>query len=436
MNFDDNKAFCVMPWLHLHVTTTGHFTLCCISNRRLVDDEGRPFHIRTHTLEEVWNSADLDAIRRQMINGQRVAPCDICYNYEDVAGSSTRKSLNEWLLKTHDRAERNITIIEDETAGKTPPLPGYVDIRLSNLCNLGCRMCSSDASSQIEKDEVHSRWSPYSGPVEVPGSNIGDSAERGRRSRPVEVVTAELQKLDDLYFIQLAGGEPTINDAQMQWLRKLAETGESRNIELSIWTNFTTANRQVFDVISSFRQVTLTLSIDGYGETYDYIRWPGRWQMIERNLVYLAKFRERIFLKMNCVVQAYNALDLPRILDWARKNKVEVMLHDVTPQEYLDFRVLSTDMRTNIRDTWAAYKNGLNDDEVVDRSILQALAKILAQTAEDFPEESRLVNLDMFVRFTNDLDRKRRQSVATSVPSVHSDVAKQLGTWKQDGRFT
>ena len=432
--FDDVKGkpgFCVMPWLHLHAGTTGEVTLCCISNVRLRDENGESLALQTHTLSEIWNAPAFLEVRNSMAEGSLPRACSICYNHERLNGTSTRIGLNKWLLEDHPKAEENRKIIQHALAGQLPPLPGYVDIRLSNLCNLGCRMCSSDASSQIEKDSIHSQWSPYSGPRPRPGSNLPPLRDVNGSD-----VINDLKSLDDLYFIQLAGGEPTVNKGQVEWLRHLAESGKSRSIEIQMWTNFTTTNRSIFDILATFRQVSLVLSIDGHGPTYDYIRWPGRWDMIERNMAYIAPMRDRIALKMNAVVQAYNIFNLPRLLDWAQEHSIEVMLHNVTPQTFLDYRILSDELQQRARNLLSNYARELDPSKGASGSISNAIANLLSRTAEPLPDDQRDSNLQTFVQFTNDLDRKRNQSLAKVAPEIYADVCARLGSWPTHGRFT
>lgn len=427
----NQPGFCVMPWLHLHAGTTGEVTLCCISNARLRDQNGQSLALQSHTLGEIWNAPAFLKVRDAMAEGKLPRECSICYNHERLNGTSTRIGLNDWLLNTHPKSAQNRKIIQDALDGQLPPLPGYVDIRLSNLCNLGCRMCSSDASSQIEKDPIHSQWSPYSGPRPRPGSNLPPP----RDVNGADVIN-DLKKLDDLYFIQLAGGEPTVNKGQVDWLRHLSDTGQSKSIEVQMWTNFTTTNRSVFNVLSTFCQVSLVLSIDGHGPIYDYIRWPGRWDMIERNMDYIRPMRDRIALKMNAVVQSYNIFNLPRLLDWAREHTVEVMLHNVTPQTFLDYRILSDDLQFRARRLLSDYARSLDRTNRVDETIVAAIDNFLSRTSEPLSAEDREANLRTFIEFTNDLDRKRGQSLERVAPEVYADICMKFGGWPLHGRFT
>jgi MoaA/NifB/PqqE/SkfB family radical SAM enzyme len=42
--------------------------------------------------------------------------------------------------------------------------PIFLQLNMGNLCNLACRMCSSQYSSKIENDPVHNKWMPAAYP--------------------------------------------------------------------------------------------------------------------------------------------------------------------------------------------------------------------------------------------------------------------------------
>jgi MoaA/NifB/PqqE/SkfB family radical SAM enzyme len=46
-----NRAFCILPWIHMHVWPNGNAMPCCIA------DSTKPFgNLKENTIEEVWNS--------------------------------------------------------------------------------------------------------------------------------------------------------------------------------------------------------------------------------------------------------------------------------------------------------------------------------------------------------------------------------------------
>ena len=93
------------------------------------------------------------ALRDKMYNGGIVNECEHCFLQEKVGKKSFRQMHNEeWTKKIgeeeiHRRVKESIV---NEWQMLSDPI--YLDLRLSNLCNLKCRMCSPHNSSQIAKE--------------------------------------------------------------------------------------------------------------------------------------------------------------------------------------------------------------------------------------------------------------------------------------------
>ena len=123
----------------------GSFRLCCNSNPQTNQiknpENGKPYKIYKHTVEEVWNSPQYKEFRRQFINGEMPKTCERCYREEEAGIRSPRFGFNEKWWNDTVKVEEEI-----------PVDIRYVDLRLGNLCNLKCRMCNPWASSMWVKD--------------------------------------------------------------------------------------------------------------------------------------------------------------------------------------------------------------------------------------------------------------------------------------------
>ena len=81
-----SKTFCVLPFMHIATNPGGSYRLCCNSNpnnNQIKDENGKPFKIFKHSVEEVWNSESYKNFRRQFINGEMPSTCERCYREED-----------------------------------------------------------------------------------------------------------------------------------------------------------------------------------------------------------------------------------------------------------------------------------------------------------------------------------------------------------------
>ena len=84
--------------------------------------------------------------------------------------------------------------------------------------------------------------------------------------------------------VNFLGGEPLIIKEHTDFLKQCIKHGIAKNMVLFYTTNLTVLKDELFDVWSEFRHVYLGVSIDGYKEVDDYIRYPSRWDRIEKNI--------------------------------------------------------------------------------------------------------------------------------------------------------
>ena len=151
-------TFCILPWIHMSITSGGFVRLCCQAWGYAVGNN-TPLSIYTHSIDEIWNSEYMCDVRQKMLEGKAVKACEGCNNIERKIGNSYRiLSNNEWgdLIGSFDglielSPKKNYRAIE---------LPISFHLIPGTTCNLKCRMCSTLFSSQIKRDAVHSQWCP------------------------------------------------------------------------------------------------------------------------------------------------------------------------------------------------------------------------------------------------------------------------------------
>ena len=135
-------TFCIKPWIHLYVGTDGNVFPCCQSENTPVAN------INDGTIDEIKNSSKFKLIRTQMLSNEKPIDCSVCYEMERSNCSSLRNRTNKRYEHLIASAIENTL---DDGGIVTPILTA--DIRLSNVCNFKCRMCTGYASSSIHKEE-------------------------------------------------------------------------------------------------------------------------------------------------------------------------------------------------------------------------------------------------------------------------------------------
>jgi radical SAM protein with 4Fe4S-binding SPASM domain len=255
-------TFCVLPWMHLYVGTDGNVLPCCIA------DHQHPMgNIQEHSVDKIVKSSAFNQLRKNMLSGARSKECSRCYAQEDAGLPSVRLGHNSrWsnIKQSH--------LNEDGSLDKFDPI--YLDIRLNNICNLKCRMCSGYFSSAIAQENV-----VLFGKNEL----VQSSLKLQQRNLGLKEIIEYVPTVEKIYF---AGGEPLLTAEHYEILDALIACGNT-DLEITYNTNFTTLTyqgRSVLDLWKQFSNIKIGASLDAEGAVAEYVRHGTNWSIIESNL--------------------------------------------------------------------------------------------------------------------------------------------------------
>ena len=327
-----SKTFCVYPWVHQMVDTTGSIKLCCVADDPTDKVSGQNMHVNKQSLSEAWNSEYMVSVRERLISGRQVKDCGQCYRKERLGEYSFRQKTNDdWSDKIQEIQqhykdyEQQYTEANDFMKEKMQmskyivnDMPKYLDIRFGNLCNLKCRMCTGKYSNKLGEE------------LEA----IANKDEQFRLLAPDSAKTYKFDWYDNPNFwqdldqyiphielIYLTGGEPTLVEGNYEFLNKLVDKGYSQNISLVFNTNVTNFQQRFLDVIGNFKYITLNLSIDGTVGIQEYIRYPSKWSAVVKNMNNLMNRIPHTNTKFELVftptVSIMNVGWFDKLIDWA-----------------------------------------------------------------------------------------------------------------------
>src|SRR5262249_19711355 len=126
-----------------------------------------------------------------------------------------------------------------------------------------------------------------------------------------------------LKMLYVTGGEPLFVPAFDQILDDYVARGLAQDMVISLNTNLFHNEGRIARAMESllrFRHCHLAPSIDGHGAVYEYIRYPARWDIVERNLRFIARLqreRKNLSFVLTTVAQAYNCFNLVDLLRFA-----------------------------------------------------------------------------------------------------------------------
>lgn len=555
MGVPNPKTFCSLPFQHFCVGSEGTARICCVTTD-LVSEHGTPMSLLTSPMDDIWNSAYMRNIRRAMLNGERISACEVCYASEAASGQSYRTTTGAEPVDGLDTTPEALMAYGARTGYRVDEWPRFIKLEIGNLCNLKCRMCYGGASSQIERDPVHSRWAGGADPlhaiwrgvkarigpeprigvrasglfpteyvddavrrwtdghavfhiplrrdtqlealdiefdpcgrpgqgyqvvvngrryasgvldparrtisvelgrldhggrlvVEIPSGRVVERAGQPERGVPLRRIDLRrrdenvvshpqilgpgsavdgpwyahddklfadlLRSSDTLSRLYITGGEPFINERIKQVLDHLIDTGAAGHIGLELSTNCTHVDPRFVEKLGKFRELTLWLSIDAVGDSFEYIRHPARWSVVDRNVRFLKQTRG-LHCAILPVVQMYNILGIADLFRYCDALGMEFGMNILHEPARLAIGNLPPSARAVAAARLMAYHDA--DCPAYNRSMVHWLASHLRGI--DRPAD--LAALREFMLFTNDLDATRGQSFR----AIHAEMVELM----------
>ena len=319
---EPHKNFCVIPFIHLATTTEGNCRLCCKVSKfdTINKPDGTPYNVNVDSIDEIWHSDHYNEIRDRVLADEQLPECKTCWREEEIYRSdwskdrkdelpSKRRIENQkWLHREKTRLTDNWQTVVDN------PKIRYFDVRLSNLCNLKCRMCWPHFSSQIVKEQKE--FAKAGLPTHYKNYDVIE----WDTELLWEGIKHNLIAVEEISFV---GGEPTLHQGIDTLLDKLVETGQCKTIRLKYTTNLTNIQPKTLEYMKQFKNTVINGSIDGVGSTNDYIRFPSDWQTIEKNIFKLINLRRIKYkhwretsLTLTPVIQIYNVFNIKDLVWW------------------------------------------------------------------------------------------------------------------------
>lgn len=335
---ENNKTFCIFPWLHLYVNTDGAVYPCCTTLY-----EHPIGNVRDNTIVELWNSEKMKEVRKKLLAGEKVEGCANCYKHESTGGGSF--SFRNF---ANNEFGHNFSLVEETEEDGT--LPGmhlkYFDVRFSNLCNFKCRTCGDLFSSTWAAESYKQGYGQYPG---ITHASNGDP-------NLLEQFKPHLGDLEMLYF---AGGEPLMTPEHYEILQFLIENN-STDVVIRYNSNCSKLRFKdinVIDLWNKFNRVELYGSLDSFGVRAEYMRNGTQWKNILNNLKEVKTTAKNTSISFNCVVSVYNILTLTDFLEHLQEEDVINFSHTscsfyklINPSYYNLNNLLSLELRKQAKE--------------------------------------------------------------------------------------
>ena len=354
------STYCPLPWQHLATHPHGGVTLCCISDhtdglnraRDFKEDYDEFLDLNKQDIQRHMNSDYYKEVRLQMLNKEKPKACMRCYNEEDN-GIKSKRLHEQSVFPQNDEVWASRNTRED---GNIDMDLRFVELRLGNVCNVRCRTCNPASSSKWLED--------YKDIVEK-----ADFINKGYLGLnfPEDFKWAEDDNFyDDLYesapnleLLYINGGEPTLIKQHWTYLKKLVDSGRSKNITLWYNINCTMLPPIALELWPEFKEARICLSIDDLEERNAFIRTGTDWNAVLRTIDTLKQNKNKLVLRITQTVSAYNYATLPEFFEWANQIGIEVDMNFVYDPDYLSPAVIPVKARELIH---TRFRKALGND--------------------------------------------------------------------------
>lgn len=364
------STLCPMPWNHQFIDGTGRVKPCC----RFQGDLG----YLDNNLNKTFFSDSMNNLRKEMLLGNRPNGCKRCWQEED----NGKKSLRQ-------RYEKNNKLgIVDVNEPKIE----WLELAISNNCNLMCRMCDSRYSYKLYKEEI---------------MYFGNASSKLKHTKiSVESIFPYVKNLKHL---KITGGEPLITPDHWKLLDYIIENNHASHIYLNYSTNNTVyPKKHIIDRWKKFEYVELAISLDSIIDAEnEYLRFGTDQKKVLQNIDRFIELQHEINLTVIArpTVSVLNVYHLPETLEWLDSKKIKHNTTHLIHPEHLSITILPLEEKNKIKNKFTQY-NYKND---ITRKSCEYIINYMYSV-----DNTKL--LSKFIDHTIFLDKTRNQNFKKSYP--------------------
>jgi organic radical activating enzyme len=316
------KTFCLAPWTHGLVHTNLTMRPCCVSTTTS--------DITFDNYPVWWNSKDMQELRSDLYNGIKNPACNGCWDLEELGKESLRQNYNN-LFKKYVEFTEIIDSSKKNFILDNPPVTW--DLRLGNLCNLKCVMCSSTLSDKIQQEiKENSKLINKIFPNKLYyDSSVSDWTSLPKAKDFFNSIRSTVR------WLKLQGGEPLA----IKNVRSLIESLNKNQTTVAITTNGTVLDKTLFDGISKLERIEFSISVEAAGPENDIIRYGSNWNVIKNNILKLKKL-SNVDIQINHVLQITSVFYLKDVLQFSEENGIHLAILPLEWPSYLSLNACPT----------------------------------------------------------------------------------------------
>ena len=362
-----------------------------------------------------WNAPELNKLRLSFINGDFPDECHRCRDEE----KGKKKSLRQ-LMPTYFP---NINSIYNEyiKSGKWVNGPIAVTTKTSNICNLACRSCSGWDTSLLRTEGEHYAEKYNLGPEDEESNYAGMNGIRRfiPRREKAHMEYSGFNKISkNIQKLEFFGGEPFLNKTHIDLLEYLVKTGQSKNCTLFYSTNCMQYPLQrLHKAWGSFKRIELGFSVDGLGDKFEYLRWPGKWDKVRNNIDQILNLPNKYpdtewFFQGATCFDLFTVFNISETYNWLHDRIGHVYVNTVNAPDVLNV----VHAPTHLKEEVVKFHNGKHTDI----------------TDYMFINKGSSVTFKQFCIHAKRQDIYRNQDFATTFPRLYEAIKDEYDYYTRD----
>lgn len=270
-----------------------------------------------------------------------MSACRRCYHEEQHGGTSRRHRSNQKsaiFIQSFDHSfEQSPGRQHFDVSGHTDTLPIDLHIDLGNYCNLSCKMCNAQSSSQIAAQEV--KWG-------IESSRQFLKHDWTRDPVVWQNFLQQLLTIPKLQNIHFMGGETLLTDRLEQVVDFMIEH-QRFEVCFSFVTNGTVFNPGLLDKLAKFKRVGIEVSIETVDQHNAYQRQGTDTNMVLENIKRYQTYckNANISVALRPAVSALTIGYYAGLLKYALEHQLLIISLFVLTPKFLDIAVLPSSVK-------------------------------------------------------------------------------------------
>lgn len=318
-----SPTICPYPFVHQQIQPDGEIRFCCAARPNSNQDaRGNIYFVTKDKLIDAWNSDSIKKLRLELINGEKPECCSYCWireNESNTDGASMRLEYIRNVVPVGKILDR--ISYAKENNGELNQKPYDFQVMTGNLCNLSCKMCTPQYSTNFSKYFLGKgivklgdiTFNKNSNRFEIYEQHYNKTYDWPVKRPLKETFSDYFDSIQEIFFL---GGEPTLLDGTVEFLEYLKEHNLSNKILVRFSTNGTNINQRLLQSLEKFEQIHINVSLDGMDEIAYIQRTPSDWKQLKLNLDKLMHWANLKSGRITSVHSVMTSLNFHHLLDF------------------------------------------------------------------------------------------------------------------------